>query len=77
MIQRMLLTVSSLLILVLFSGCSWCETIVYVPEPYEVKVPVKCIVPDTKCVVSGRDSEVVAGLVKCIVDMKKAQEVCK
>lgn len=59
---------------VLLSGCT--KTI-YVDVPVYVNVPVKCSVPNVPCDPSGNDGEVVVGLMECIVDMKKAQEVCK
>ena len=75
--SKILLVLVALLISITFSGCG--EKIVYVPEPYEVRVPVKCIVPDTDCTITKEmnDSEVVIELMKCIIDLKKAQEVCK
>lgn len=66
-----------LFVLLLFSGCSTKE-VVYVDRPVEVKVPVKCIVPETHCNFDkGTDTEVITSLRTCIEDLKKASEVCK
>jgi len=79
MIQKMLLTLLGLLILTIFNGCSWCEKIIYVPEVHEVKVPVPCKVPDVHCSIDQNHSnaEAVVDLVECIVDLRKAEKVCK
>jgi len=50
----------------------------YIDVPFEVKVPVKCKVPNTYCDFNQTtDTEVIHTLVKCIVDLKKNSEVCK
>lgn len=50
----------------------------YIDVPVEVKIPVKCIVPDTECNFNrATDTEVVSSLLECIVDLKRATEVCK
>lgn len=73
-ILKLLLILS---VLVLFSGCSTKE-VVYVDRPVEVKVPVKCIVPETHCNFDKEtDTEVLFSLRKCIEDLKKNSEVCK
>ena len=48
-----------------------------VEKTVEVLVEKKCIVPDVNCTAQGSDTEVISGLLKCIVDLKKASEVCK
>jgi hypothetical protein len=65
---------SMLFAILLFSGCT---KTVYIDRPYEVKVPVKCKVRDVPCSFSGSDIDVVIGLQKCIVDLKKEAEVCR
>ncbi|MFY4767445.1 hypothetical protein ACOTV5_02305 [Aliarcobacter butzleri] len=73
-ILKLLLILS---VLLLFSGCSTKE-VVYVDRPVEVKVPVKCIVPETHCNFNKEtDTEVLFSLRKCIEDLKKNSEVCK
>jgi hypothetical protein len=65
-------------ILISFTGCTCEPQIKYVDKPYEVKVPVKCIVPDTNCSFNRpTDTEVISSLLECIIDMKHNQEVCK
>ena len=50
----------------------------YIDVPYEVKVPVKCVVPDTYCDFNRTtDTEVIDALLECIIDLKKNSEVCK
>jgi len=62
-----------------FQACSECKPQVkYVDKPYEVKVPVKCIVSDANCSFDRNTStEVIASLLECIIDMKRNEEVCK
>ena len=60
-----------------FQACSTTKTI-YVDKPFEVKVPVKCIVPDVTCDFNqNTDTEVISSMLKCITDLKRASEVCK
>ncbi|MEN4053763.1 hypothetical protein [Sulfurimonas sp. NWX79] len=50
----------------------------YVDKPYEVKIPVKCVVPDANCSFDRNTStEVISSLLECIIDMKRNEEVCK
>jgi hypothetical protein len=61
------------------TACSTPKTVIkYVDKPYEIKVPVKCIVNDANCTFK-RDTytEVLNSYVECIVNMKKNEEVCK
>lgn len=61
----------------LFSGCVKKE-VVYVDRPVEVKIPVKCIVPETHCNFDKEtDTEVLFSLRKCIEDLRKNSEVCR
>lgn len=59
-----------------FSGCS--EKIAYVPEPYKVKVPVKCVVPETICD-SNQDTytEIIKEMRLCIERYKENAKVCQ
>jgi len=67
-----------LFLLLIITACS-CKPIVrYVDKPYEVKVPVKCIVPDANCSFDRNTSTgVISSMLECIIDMKKNEEVCK
>jgi len=50
----------------------------YVDKPYEVKVPVKCVVPDANCSFDRNTSTgVISSLLECIIKMKRNEEVCK
>jgi len=65
-------------ILALFPGCAAKTEIKYVDVPYEVKVPVKCVVPKASCDFSKvTDTEVISSLLECIIDMKHNQRVCQ
>jgi len=49
-----------------------------VDRPVPINIPVKCIVPDSNCSFSRTtDTEVIAALLECIIDMKRSIEVCK
>jgi len=75
----MLKTSLMLFAILIFSGCEWCMQKVEIPV--EVKVPVKCIVPEPKkesCELKGlNDVEVVAKLIECIYAYQDASKVCK
>ena len=45
-------------------------------ETVEVKVPVKCKVPEIECDLKGNDFEVIGKMLECIVEQKRAIEVC-
>jgi len=67
-----------LLIAFVMNGCAQQPEIKYIDRPYEVKVPVKCVVPKAKCNFNKpTDTEVISSMLKCIVDMKHNQEVCQ
>lgn len=76
MILKALLMMFALLIL---SGCSSKEVeYKYIDVPFEVKVPVKCKVPETHCDFNRTtDTEVIDSLLECVVSLKKNSEVCK
>jgi len=61
-----------------FTACNNQPVIKYVDKPYEVKVPVKCIVPDANCSFDRNTSTgVISSLLECIIKMKRNEEVCK
>ena len=59
-------------------GCKPVETVRYVDRPYEVKVPVVCVVPDVSC---DANQSTYTGVIKemrlCIERYKEASEVCR
>ena len=60
------------------TACNTTPQIKYIDKPYEVKVPMKCIVKDANCSFDKKtDTEVISSLLECIIDMKHNQEVCK
>ena len=64
-------------VLMVISGCSDKE-ILYVDRPVEIKVPVSCVVPETKCdFKKDTDTEVITSMLMCIEDLRKNSEVCK
>ena len=66
-------------VILTLNSCSECKPeIRYVDKPYEVKVPVKCNVPDANCSFDRNTSTgVISSMLECIIDMKKNEEVCK
>lgn len=61
----------------LFNGC-YEKQMVYVDRPVEIKVPVSCVIPETKCnFKKDTDTEVITSLLICIEDFRKNSEVCK
>lgn len=74
---KILKILSILFAALLFSACSNKE-LVYVDRPVEVKVPVKCNIPETHCNFNkSTDTEVVTSLRTCIEDLRNSIEVCK
>ena len=72
----MLATLLMLSALLLTSCCKEPE-VKYIDKPYEVKVPVVCDIPDVHCDFNKTtQTEVVASLMECIIEQKKAMEVC-
>jgi len=64
----------------LLVGCSTPEPkIVYVDRFTEVKVPQKCIVPDTECIIqrSATYTEIIREMRLCIEELRRNSEVCK
>ncbi len=62
-----------------FAGCASKTKVEYIERYNEVKVPVKCVVPDTKCVMdkNATNTEVIAAMRLCIEEYKRNSEVCK
>ena len=74
---KILKILSILFVALLFSACSNKE-LVYVDRPVEVKVPVKCNIPETHCNFNKTtDTEVITSLRACIEDLRKDIKVCK
>jgi hypothetical protein len=74
---KILKILSMIFVIAVFSGCST-KVVEYVNVPYEVKIPVKCIVPVTHCDFNKTtDTEVIVALRLCIEDFKKSMEVCR
>ena len=65
--------------LLTLTNCSTCKPErVYIDKPIEVKIPIKCIVPNAQCDFNKTtDTEVITSLLTCIINMKKNEEVCK
>lgn len=59
-------------------GISGCAEKVYIDRPVEVKIPVKCVVPEVKCY-PGQDTYTgeIREMRLCIERHKEASEVCK
>ena len=67
-----------LMILGLLGISTGCTEKVYVDRPVEVKVPVKCVVPEVKCFPGKATyTEEIAEMRMCIERYKQATEVCK
>lgn len=63
-------------VIIILSGC--CEPQVEYRDRWkEVKVPVKCAVPDTNCTWTGNDSLLAAQMYACILQMKEDIKVCQ
>lgn len=59
-----------------FSGCT-CKPKV-VTKTIEVKIPVKCKVPETKCSFDGmNNTEIITELIRCTYAHKEAAKVCQ
>jgi len=60
------------------TACSCKPEVKYVDKPYEVSVPVKCIVHDSNCSFNKpTDTAVISSMLECIIDMKHNEERCK
>ncbi|MDD2651672.1 MAG: hypothetical protein PHX44_01315 [Sulfurimonas sp.] len=61
-------------------GCAEKEPkIVYVDRFNEVKIPQKCIVPDTECTIekTATYTEIIKDMRLCIEELRRNSEVCK
>ena len=59
------------------TGCTSTQ-IKYVDKPYEVKVPVRCSVPDENCSFNRKTyTEIINSMRECIIEMKHNKEKCK
>lgn len=68
----------SLLMIFAVVAISGCADKVYVDRPIEVKVPVKCVVPDVVCYPKQATyTEEIKEMRLCIERYKQASEVCK
>lgn len=69
---------NSLLMIFVMLAISGCTEKVFVDRPVEVKVPVKCKVPEVKCF-PGQNTytEEIKELRMCVERHKQAAEVCK
>ena len=66
----------TLFMIMVTSGCS--TKTIYVDREVEVKVPIKCTVPDTFCSKPGSLKEgTITGLLACIADLREASKFCK
>ena len=77
---RILLTLSMLLILGGCSSSSKTPEPITVYHPVETVVPVKCEVPEVTCRYTDKGltaKEVVREMYQCIIDLRKALEVCR
>lgn len=63
------------IMVLVFSGCSWCETTVYVPEPYPVVT--SCEVPYSPCLLHGNETEIILQMRECVMTLRKDAKVCQ
>lgn len=69
---------NSLLMIFVMLAISGCTEKVFVDRPVEVKVPVKCKVPEVKCFPGKKTyTEEIKELRMCIERHKQAAEVCR
>lgn len=62
----------------LITACCKPPQVEYINVPYEVKVPTKCIVPNTECSFNkDTRTEVLNAMLECIVNQKRNSEVCQ
>ena len=62
----------------LLTACADKQEAVYVDRYKTVKVPVKCKTPDVECDFNRTTyTEVIGAMLECIVDLRRANEVCK
>jgi len=63
--------------MIAFNGCGCTPEVRYVDRPVEVKVPVKCKMPEVYCDFNGTGSEPAIKAFECIITQKRAMEVCR
>lgn len=64
--------------ILILGACSVKPEVKYVDKPYEVKVPVKCVVPDANCSFDRTTyTETISSMLECIIIMKHNAELCK
>jgi len=69
---------SIILLLLTITACSTKVEKVYIDKPFEVQIPIKCVVPDVNCSFKkGTYTEIIGSMLECISDLKKANKVCK
>lgn len=73
----MLKTILMVFVLLTLASCSSKE--IECKDNYiEVPTPIKCKVPDVQCDFNrSTDTEVMASMLECIIDLKRSIEVCK
>ena len=60
------------------ASCADKQDVVYVDRYKTVKVPVKCKTPEVECDFNKTTyTEIVKSMLECIVDLSRANEVCK
>ena len=63
-------------VIILFSGCA--KETIYVDRPVEIKVPVKCVVPEVVCNTNQKTyTEVINEMYRCILEQREAAKVCQ
>ena len=67
-----------MLIGISFSGCSWCETVIYVDRPKPYAVPVPCVIPNTDCnEFKYKGDSIEEDLGMCIHELKAKADICR
>ena len=62
----------------LLAACADKQEVVYVDRYKTVKVPVKCKTPDVECDFNRTTyTEVIGAMLECIVDLRRANDVCR
>jgi len=65
-------------VILTFTACSNQPIIKYVDKPYEVKVPVKCVVRDANCSFNKPTyTGVINSMLECITIMKHNEKACQ
>ncbi len=65
-------------VILTLTNCTRQPEIKYVDRPVEVKIPVKCIVPQAECDFNQpTDTEVIDALVKCLIEKNHNERKCQ